>query len=157
MTARRVRRRQKTVKYASSHGTPTRARMRSGRSFTGREEKAGPSEGQQEGTDRLHPDDTFLIEEIVDDFDTLTHLGLSLIGHREDRSDELPRLHVIQRRDPVAGSGIEILSEAGQWKPPGRCLSALLSVFLRGVRSGEQNRRESIPHSFNLSGTQTIA
>ena len=116
----------------------------------GREKKSG-------GSARLHPNDTFLIEEIIDDFDTLTHLGLSLIGHREDRSDELPRLHVIQRRDPVAGSGIEILSEAGQWKPPGRCLSALLSVFLRGVRSGEQNRRESIPHSFNLSGTQTIA
>lgn len=116
----------------------------------GREKKSGGSAG-------LHPNDTFLIEEIIDDFDTLTHLGLSLIGHREDRSDELPRLHVFQRRDSVTGSGIEILSEAGQWEPPGKCLSALLSVFLRGVRSGEQNRRESIPHGFNLSGTQTIA
>jgi hypothetical protein len=49
------------------------------------------------------------------------------------------------------------LSEAGQGKPPGTCLSALPPVFLRRVRSGEQNRRGSIPHGFNLSGAQTIA
>ena len=81
----------------------------------------------------LHPDNTFLIEKIVDDFDTLTHLGLSLVRHREDGTDELPRLHVFQRRDSVTGSGIDVLSEAGQWKPPGTGLSALLPVFLRGV------------------------
>jgi hypothetical protein len=45
---------------------------------------------------RLHPNNTFLIEKIVDHFDAFTHLSLSLIGHRQHRSDEFPRLHIFQ-------------------------------------------------------------
>jgi len=72
-----------------------------------REKKSG-------GSERLHPDHTFLVEKIIDHFDTLTHLGLRLVRHREDGTDELPGLHVFQRRDSVTGSGIDVFSEAGQ-------------------------------------------
>ena len=79
---------------------------------------------------RLHPDNTFLVEKIVSHFDALTHLGLSLVRHRKNGTDELPRLHVFQRRDSVTGSGIDVLSEAGQWEPPGKLFSALPQIFL---------------------------
>ena len=97
----------------------------------------------------LHPNNTFLIQQIVDYLDTLTHLGLSLVRHREDGTDELPRLHVFQRRDSVTGSGIDVLSEAGQWKPPGTGLSALLPVFLRGV-SRQSRTVEKAYHTVSI-------
>jgi hypothetical protein len=92
---RRVVRRPETVKYVSSRETASnlwgRALMKAvGRKFFDRQEKKS---GERVS---LHPDNTFLIEKIVDHFDALTHLGLSLIGHRQHRSDEFPRLHVFQ-------------------------------------------------------------
>ena len=35
------------------------------------------------------PDDAFLIEEVVDHFDAITHLDLRLFGHGEDGTDQL--------------------------------------------------------------------
>jgi hypothetical protein len=40
-------------------------------------------------TRSLAPDDAFLIEEVIDHFDTITHLDLRLFGHREDGSEQL--------------------------------------------------------------------
>lgn len=34
------------------------------------------------------PDDAFLIEEVIDHFDAITHLDLCLFGHGEDRTDQ---------------------------------------------------------------------
>jgi hypothetical protein len=75
---RRVVRRPETVKYASQDRRTSNVCGRSltkavGRKFFDKEEK------KSEEHARLHPDNTFLVEKIVDDFDTLTHLGLSLI------------------------------------------------------------------------------
>ena len=35
------------------------------------------------------PDDVLLIEEVIDDFDTVTHLDLGFFGHGEDGTDQL--------------------------------------------------------------------
>ena len=35
------------------------------------------------------PDDAFLIEEVIDHFDAITHLDLRLFGHGEDGTDQL--------------------------------------------------------------------
>jgi len=35
------------------------------------------------------PDDALLIEEVIDDFDAITHLDLSLFRHGEDGTDQL--------------------------------------------------------------------
>jgi hypothetical protein len=35
------------------------------------------------------PDDAFLIEEIVDDFNAVPHLDLGLLGHGKDGADQL--------------------------------------------------------------------
>ncbi len=45
---------------------------------------------------RLAPDDSFLVEEVIDYLDAFTHLGLGLFGHRQDGPDDLARFHVIQ-------------------------------------------------------------
>jgi hypothetical protein len=35
------------------------------------------------------PDDALLIEEVVDDFDAVTHLDLGFLGHGKDGTDQL--------------------------------------------------------------------
>jgi len=35
------------------------------------------------------PDDAFLIEEVIDDFDAITHLDLRFLRHGEDGTDQL--------------------------------------------------------------------
>jgi hypothetical protein len=37
----------------------------------------------------LAPDDAFLVEEVIDHFDAITHLDLGLFGHGEDGTDQL--------------------------------------------------------------------
>jgi len=40
-------------------------------------------------TRELAPDDAFLIEEIIDDFDAIAHLNLRLFGHRKNSANQL--------------------------------------------------------------------
>jgi hypothetical protein len=58
------------------------------------------------------PDDAFLIEEVVDHFDAITHLDLRLFGHREDGTDQLARFDIVERRNPVGPTLFQLLSVA---------------------------------------------
>jgi hypothetical protein len=42
------------------------------------------------------PDDAFLIEQVVDDFDAVAELGLSPLGHRENGADKLAGFDFVQ-------------------------------------------------------------
>lgn len=56
------------------------------------------------------PDNAFLIEEVIDHFDAITHLHLGFFGHRKDSTEELAWLHVIERRNPFRSTPFELLS-----------------------------------------------
>lgn len=58
------------------------------------------------------PDDAFLIEEVVDHFDAITHLDLRLFGHGEDGTNQLSRFDVVERRNPVRSTFFQLLSVA---------------------------------------------
>ena len=54
-------------------------------------------EGKERGewTERLTPNDSFLIQEIIDHLDAVPHLGLGLFRHGNDRTHNLARLDII--------------------------------------------------------------
>src|SRR5512141_6838 len=56
------------------------------------------------------PDDALLIEEVIDYFDTVTHLNLGLFGHGEDGTNQLARFDVVERRNPVRPTLFQLLS-----------------------------------------------
>jgi hypothetical protein len=74
--------------------------------------KMEPSiEGIQEvGNVSSAPDDSFLIEEVVDDFDAIAHLDLRLFRHGKDRTDQLARFDVVERRNSVKSTLFQLLS-----------------------------------------------
>lgn len=68
---------------------------------------------------RLTPDDPFLIQQVVDDFDAVAHLNLSLFGHGDDGSHQFSGFNFIQRRKIRAWALFEIAAKTCQGKPPG--------------------------------------
>ena len=57
------------------------------------------------------PDDAFLIEEVVDHFDAVTHLNLRLFRHRENGTNQLTRLNVVERRNAMRSTFFQLLSK----------------------------------------------
>ena len=43
---------------------------------------------------RLAPDDSFLVQEIINDLNTVAHLSLRLLRHGKHSADQLARFHV---------------------------------------------------------------
>jgi hypothetical protein len=60
----------------------------------------------------LAPDDAFLIEEVVDHFDAITHLDLRFLGHWKDGTDQLARFDVVERRNSVRSTLLKFLPVA---------------------------------------------
>jgi hypothetical protein len=61
----------------------------------------------------LTPDDTFLIQQIVDDLDTVLHLHLSLFGHGQDCAYQLAGFHIVERWNIFTPKLFVIAVEAG--------------------------------------------
>ena len=57
------------------------------------EKEAGEEESE------LTPHHAFLIEQVVDNLDTVTHLRLGSLGHGDDGANDLSRFDVIERRN----------------------------------------------------------
>ena len=56
------------------------------------------------------PDNTLLIEEVIDHFDAITHLDLRLFRHGKDGTDQLARLDFVERRNPFRSTLLQLLS-----------------------------------------------
>lgn len=124
-TVSRVRSRPETVKHTPTLDTHRCNERVNGIIYKKWVGKGGENIGEPtRRSEVLHPNNAFLIEKIIDHFHALTHLSLSLIRHGKDRTNELPGFHIFQRGNPVTAPRIAILSEAGQWKPPDKFLSA---------------------------------
>lgn len=78
----------------------------------------------------LTPHYPFLIEQVVDDLDTVTHLRLCTLGHGNDGTNDLARFNVVERRDSIVSASLEVLSVACQVRPP-NWDSVLTQQFLR--------------------------
>jgi len=57
------------------------------------------------------PDNAFLIEEVIDHFDAVTHLNLRLFRHRENGANQLARLNVVERRNAMGSTLFQLLSK----------------------------------------------
>lgn len=68
--------------------------------------------------EKLAPHHPFLIEEIIDDFDAVTHLRLRPFRHRNDGSADFARLNIVQGRNPVGPALFEFLFVACHAQPP---------------------------------------
>jgi hypothetical protein len=64
---------------------------------------------KNEAVGSLAPDDTLLVQEVIDHFDAIAHLGLCPFGHRNHRAADFPRLDVIKRRDPFRSALFQLL------------------------------------------------
>jgi hypothetical protein len=68
---------------------------------------------------RLAPNNAFLVEKVINDFDTVTHLSLCTLGHGNDGATNLARLDIVERRNTVRTSSLELLFVACHaWPPP---------------------------------------
>jgi hypothetical protein len=65
------------------------------------------TEGEVEGG--LTPDDTLLVQEIIDHFDAIAHLSLCSLGHGNHRSADFPWLDIIKRRDAFRPALFQLL------------------------------------------------
>jgi hypothetical protein len=106
------------------------ARLRSAKRTVKRRE--GDLRRKESGKGALTPYDTLLVQEIIDDLDAITHLCLCPLRHGNHGTADLPRLDVIQGRDPFRAAFFQLLSVACH-------ASALLmtnaAIFAPGVRS----------------------
>lgn len=66
----------------------------------------------------LTPDDSLLVQEIIDHFDAVPHLGLCPLGHRDHRAANLPWLDVIKRGDAFRPALFQLLFVACHAYPP---------------------------------------
>ncbi len=67
----------------------------------------------------LAPDHSFLIQQILNDFDAVPHLDLGLLRHRQHGPDQLAGLHIHERGDAFTRRFFELTTEACQGRPPG--------------------------------------
>lgn len=65
---------------------------------------------RREGREDLAPDDSFLIQQIINHLDTVPHLCLRALRHRDDGPNDLSRLDVIEGRNSIPGSLLKFLS-----------------------------------------------
>ena len=77
-------------------------------------ETKGCAAEEDRGNERLTPDYTFLIKEIVDDLDTITHLRLGPFRHRKNCAHQLTRFHFLQGGDSFPRGLFKILAKASQ-------------------------------------------
>jgi hypothetical protein len=67
------------------------------------------SNAGNEAEGKLTPDDTLLVEEIIDHFDAVAHLRLRPLGHGNHRSADFSWLDVIKRRDSFRPALFQLL------------------------------------------------
>ena len=68
---------------------------------------------------RSAPDNPFLVQEIVDDFNAIPHLDLGLLRHGEHGPHELTWLKIRERWDISTRELFEITPKTCQGRPPG--------------------------------------
>ena len=66
----------------------------------------------------LTPDNTFLVQEIIDDFDAIPHLSLCPFRHGNDGPADFTRFNVIERWDSFGPALLKLLSVASHALPP---------------------------------------
>lgn len=71
------------------------------------------------GVECLAPDHSFLVQQVLNDFDAVPHLDLSLFRHGEHSPDQLAGLHIHERGDAFTRRLFKITAEASQGIPPG--------------------------------------
>lgn len=104
--------------------------------------------------EKLAPDHPFLIEEIINDFDAVTHLRLRPFRHRNDGSADLARLNIVQGRNPVGPAFFELLFVACHAHPPtpGQLPQQFSS---QQPRINSHLRTDSLAHSFPPAGSNS--
>lgn len=100
-------------------------------------------EKKRERTEGSTPDNAFLVQKVINDFDAVPHLRLRTFRHWNDGTDDLARFNIIQGGNPVTSSPFQIL--------PVTCQDDLLLDWGGG---GQLLRHVPYPH---LSCTVSIA
>jgi hypothetical protein len=55
------------------------------------------------------PDDPFLIEEVIDDFDAVAHLNLGFFGHWENGTDQFSGFDIVKRGNSITSTLFKFL------------------------------------------------
>lgn len=102
--------------------------------------------------ERLTPDNTFLIQEIVDDLNTFLHLRLGLFRHGQDRPHQFARFHILQGWNGFAPKLFVIAVKTGHGNLLVESFSVLFPCFFSRSRHLNAARsRESIAYALRLS------
>ncbi len=70
-------------------------------------------------TGRLTPDHSLLIQEVLNNLDTIPHLDLSLFRHGEHGPNQLAGFHIHERGNIFTRQLFKIAAKASQGRPPG--------------------------------------